>query len=286
MNWIVKNKFTIIRTLFLIPILLVAIISISHVISWYDLSNPISWAIYLSIAVEIAAMVSLAAATTKIKGGVWFVFGIVTLIQFIGNIFFSYKEINPNDPQFKQWIELVGPLFENFGTEPSDLIGHKRWLSLLSGGLLPLISLTSLHFFVKYDKRNAIIDKYPEDNESSDEEPLTAYPTAVNDQITDAVTQSNVPTESDDENKKIDTKKFWGRIKRLREEGKLPTSTEDDIQNEPTALANSEYRIDNSEDRRGFSTKIPDRKTNSVERIGSNKEIRDGNNDTIFFNKK
>lgn len=286
MNWIVKNKFTIIRTLFLIPILLVAIISISHVISWYDLSNPISWAIYLSIAVEIAAMVSLAAATTKIKGGVWFVFGIVTLIQFIGNIFFSYKEINPNDPQFKQWIELVGPLFENFGTEPSDLIGHKRWLSLLSGGLLPLISLTSLHFFVKYDKRNAIIDKYPQDNESSDEEPLTAYPTAVNDQITDAVTQSNVPTESDDENKKIDTKKFWGRIKRLREEGKLPTPTQEDIENEPTALANSEHRTSDHEDRRGFSTRIPDRKTNSVERIGSNKEIRDGNNDTIFFNKK
>jgi len=286
MNWIVKNKFTIIRTLFLIPILLVAIISISHVISWYDLSNPISWAIYLSIAVEIAAMVSLAAATTKIKGGVWFVFGIVTLIQFIGNIFFSYKEINSNDPQFKQWIELVGPLFENFGTEPSDLIGHKRWLSLLSGGLLPLISLTSLHFFVKYDKRNAIIDKYPQDNESSDEEPLTAYPTAVNDQITDAVTQSNVPTESDDENKKIDTKKFWGRIKRLREEGKLPTPTQEDIENEPTALANSEHRTSDREDRRGFSTRIPDRKTNSVERIGSNKEIRDGNNDTIFFNKK
>ena len=286
MNWIVKNKFTIIRTLFLIPILLVAIISISHVISWYDLSNPISWAIYLSIAVEIAAMVSLAAATTKIKGGVWFVFGIVTLIQFIGNIFFSYKEINPNDPQFKEWIELVGPLFENFGTEPNDLIGHKRWLSLLSGGLLPLISLTSLHFFVKYDKRNAIIDKYSEDNESSVEEPLTAYPTAVNDQITDAVTQSNVPSDSDEENKKIDTKNFWGRIRRLREEGKLSTPTQEDIENEPTALANSEHRTSDHEDRRGFSTRIPDRKTNSVERIGSNKEIRDGNNDTIFFNKK
>jgi hypothetical protein len=286
MNWIVKNKFTIIRTLFLIPILLVAIISISHVISWYDLSNPISWAIYLSIAVEIAAMVSLAAATTKIKGGVWFVFGIVTLIQFIGNIFFSYKEINPNDPQFKEWIELVGPLFENFGTEPNDLIGHKRWLSLLSGGLLPLISLTSLHFFVKYDKRNAIIDKYSEDNESSVEEPLTAYPTAVNDQITDAVTQSNIASESDEENKKIDTKNFWGRIRRLREEGKLSTPTQEDIENEPTALANSEHRTSDHEDRRGFSTRIPDRKTNSVERIGSNKEIRDGNNDTIFFNKK
>jgi hypothetical protein len=284
MNWIVKNKFTIIRTLFLIPILLVAVISISHVISWYDLSNPISWAIYLSIAVEIAAMVSLAAATTKIKGGVWFVFGIVTLIQFIGNIFFSYKEINVNDPEFKAWIELVGPIFENFGTEPSDLIGHKRWLSLLSGGLLPLISLTSLHFFVKYDKRNAVLDKYSETEENSDDV-VSSSQNAVNDQITDSVTQ-NIEVKKDEEG--IDTKDIWKKVKTLREEGKLSTPTEEEIENEPTALAftPNEVEVDNETPRRGFSTNIPNRKSNTVERIGSNKEIRDGNNDTIFFNKK
>jgi len=28
----------------------------------------------------------------------------------------------------------------------------KRWLAFLEGGLLPIISLTSLHFFVKYDE--------------------------------------------------------------------------------------------------------------------------------------
>jgi hypothetical protein len=28
----------------------------------------------------------------------------------------------------------------------------KRWLAFLEGGLLPIISLTSLHFFVKYEK--------------------------------------------------------------------------------------------------------------------------------------
>jgi hypothetical protein len=284
MNWIVKNKFTIIRTLFLIPILLVAVISISHVISWYDLSNPISWAIYLSIAIEIAAMVSLAAATTKIKGGVWFVFGIVTLIQFIGNIFFSYKEINVNDPEFKAWIELVGPIFENFGTEPSDLIGHKRWLSLLSGGLLPLISLTSLHFFVKYDKRNAVLDKYSETEENSDDD-TTSSQNVVNDQITDSVTQT-IEVKKDEES--INTKDIWKKVKTLREEGKLPTHTEEDIENEPTALAftPNEVQVDNETLRRGFSTNIPNRKSNTVERIGSNKEIRDGNNDTIFFNKK
>jgi hypothetical protein len=39
-----------------------------------------------------------------------------------------------------------------FGTEPTDIISHKRWLAILGGGLLPVISLTSLHFFVKYEE--------------------------------------------------------------------------------------------------------------------------------------
>jgi len=76
-NWIKNNPN---RSMFLVPILLVATISISHVVTWYDIANPISWAIYLSIAIEVAAMTALVAATNKIKGGVWFMFGLVTLI--------------------------------------------------------------------------------------------------------------------------------------------------------------------------------------------------------------
>ena len=150
-DWIKKNKSSIIRVMFIIPILLVAAISISHVVSWYDMANPISWAIYLSIAVEIAAMTALSAASVKVKGfSVWMVFGIVTFIQFMGNIFFSYKEINLNDVNFKSWVELVSPIFDMMGLDSSDPITHKRWLALLTGGLLPLISLTCLHFFIKY----------------------------------------------------------------------------------------------------------------------------------------
>lgn len=150
-NWIKKNKNSIIRVMFIIPIILVAAISISHVTSWYDLSNPIAWSIYLSVSVEIAAMTALSAASVRIKGfSVWMVFSIVTLIQFIGNIFFSYKEIDVNNPDFKSWVELVTPLFDVMGLESGDLLSHKRWLSLLTGGLLPLISLTCLHFFIKY----------------------------------------------------------------------------------------------------------------------------------------
>ena len=201
------------RSMFLVPILLVAVISISHVVTWYDIANPISWAIYLSIAIEVGAMTALVAATNKIKGGVWFMFGLITFIQMIGNIFFSYKEIDSNGDLFKSWVELTGPIWEMIGSDPSDIPAMKRWLAFLEGGLLPIISLTSLHFFVKYEKVN---------------------PPKVGEQITD------IPkTESE---KVAD--KVWKKVNELREEGKLPEITEEDLENEPSALAFTPYEVE------------------------------------------
>jgi len=148
-NWIKNNP---IRTLFLVPILLVAAISISHVVTWYSIANPINWAIYLSIAIEVGAMTALVAATNKVKGGVWFMFGLVTFIQMVGNIYFSFKEIDTSGELWLSWIELTTPVWEMVGTELTDTLALKRWLAFLEGGLLPIISLTSLHFFVKYDR--------------------------------------------------------------------------------------------------------------------------------------
>ena len=148
-EWIKNNPN---RTMFLVPILLVAGISISHVVSWYDIANPINWAIYLSIAIEVGAMSALVAATNKIKGGVWIMFGLVTFIQMVGNIFFSFKEIDETGDLFKSWMELTNPLWEMLGSDTSDVVASKRWLAFLEGGLLPIISLTSLHFFIKYEE--------------------------------------------------------------------------------------------------------------------------------------
>ena len=80
-NWIKNNPN---RSMFLIPIILVAVISISHVVTWYDIANPLNWAIYLSVAIEIAAMTALVAVSTRVKGGVWFMFSLVTLILNFG----------------------------------------------------------------------------------------------------------------------------------------------------------------------------------------------------------
>jgi len=147
-SWVIEHPN---RTMFLVPILLVAGISISHVVSWYNIANPMSWAIYLSIAIEVGAMTALVAATNKIKGGVWAMFGLITFIQMIGNIFYSYKQIDANGDLFKSWVELTGPVWEMLGSKVTDVISMKRWLAFLEGGLLPVISLTSLHFFTKYD---------------------------------------------------------------------------------------------------------------------------------------
>ena len=152
MNWIQKNFRTIIYIAFLVPILAVAGVSISHVTTWYGISNPTSWAIYLSIGIEIAALSALAAISAKMGRKVYFPFGIVTLIQFIGNIFFAYQYIDVNGQMFKDWVDMVDPVVSYLGVESGDPIGHKRFLALFAGGMLPIISLSFLHMLVKFEE--------------------------------------------------------------------------------------------------------------------------------------
>ena len=153
-NWLQKNIKNIIVTAFVIPILLVAFVSISHVTSFYGLSNPISWAVYLSIGIEIAALSALAAVSVGMGRFVYVPFFVVTLIQMIGNIFFSFTYIDETGQAFQDWVAMVGGLFENMGVEKTDLNTHKTIVSFLSGGLLPIISLTFAHMLVKFSEQS------------------------------------------------------------------------------------------------------------------------------------
>jgi hypothetical protein len=152
-NWIKKNLKSIIVTAFVIPILLVAFVSISHVTSFYGISNPFAWAVYLSVAVEIAALSALAGVSVKLGKFIYFPFLLVTFIQFVGNLFFSFSFIDEQSELFKQWMEMAGPLFEPMGIETTNTPTHKLILALFSGGLLPIISLTFAHMLVVYSNR-------------------------------------------------------------------------------------------------------------------------------------
>ena len=212
MNWVQKNFRAIIYISFLVPILTVAFVSISHVASWYGLSNPLSWAIYLSVGIEIAALSALAAISAQMGSKVYFPFGIVTLIQFIGNIFFAYQYIDVTSTAFKDWIDLVDPFVSYLGVESGDPVGHKRFLALFSGGMLPIISLSFLHMLVKFEEEDK--KKQPLDNVNIPEALIWEKP--------DAEKEKYTPTEDDlqkleEELIKVNESKFGVQVNELDE---------------------------------------------------------------------
>ena len=212
MNWVQKNFRAIIYISFLVPILTVAFVSISHVTSWYGLSNPLSWAVYLSVGIEIAALSALAAISAQMGAKVYFPFGIVTLIQFIGNIFFAYQFIDVTSTAFKDWVDLVDPFVSYLGVESGDPVGHKRFLALFSGGMLPIISLSFLHMLVKFEEEDK--KKQPLDNVNIPEALIWEKP--------DAEKEKYTPTEDDlqkleEELIKVNESKFGVQVNELDE---------------------------------------------------------------------
>lgn len=227
--------------------LIVSVISTIHVIDFFKLSNPDWLAISLAIAFEIGAAASLASliALKKMNRSlVWGLFIILTAMQMMGNTYYAFKNLH----DIQSWIDL-------FGLTDEDPIFQKRIMSIISGAILPLVALGFIKSLVDYIR-------------PSEEEPVTASQTAVNDQITDSVTSTYEPVnepvnepvktvaELEEEEVKRYTldkeqmKRIFDRITSLRGEGKLPEHTQEDIENEPTALAFTPYEKveDNEED--------------------------------------
>jgi phosphoglycerol transferase MdoB-like AlkP superfamily enzyme len=212
MNWFQKNFKTIIYVAFLVPIITVAIVSISHVTKWYGLSNPLSWAIYLSVGIEIAALSALAAISAQMGKKVYFPFAIVTLIQFIGNIFFAYQFIDVTSESFKDWVDMVDPIVSYLGVESGDLVGHKRFLALFSGGMLPIISLSFLHMLVKFEEEEK---KKASPNLDI---PLEQLATIIGKEEAQVEEQRYKPTEEDLEELKRQLQKFESTDEEPRED--------------------------------------------------------------------
>lgn len=206
-KWFAKNYRNIIISCLLVPPLLISIISTVHVITWYGVSNLLNWAYVLAIAIEIAALSSLAGIAAKIqRSSLWFVFILVTLIQVIGNVYYSYDYISQQvkiDPAWlNNWIELVQPIIGLFSSdeEVTQIIPMKRLLSVLSGGTLPLISLSFLHMIVKYvDSSREVVDMDASEikSETPVEEKATVQEKKV--EVIDSIKESENIEEKTDE---------------------------------------------------------------------------------------
>jgi ABC-type multidrug transport system fused ATPase/permease subunit len=185
----------------------VSIISTIHVIDFFRLSNPNWLAVSLAIAFEIGAAASLASliALDKMnKGLIWFLFILLTGMQMMGNTYYAFTNLE----NYQSWVEL-------FGLVDEEPIFQKRMLSIISGAILPLVALGFIKSLVDYIR-------------PSEELPATE--------------ESPVIEEKTELAKEAD--RVWEKVNELRKEGKLPEITEEDLADEPTALANSQYRED------------------------------------------
>ena len=205
---------------------IVSLISTIHVIEFFRLSNPNWLAVSLAIAFEIGAAASLASliALKKMNRSlVWGLFIILTSMQMMGNTYYAFKNLE----NYQDWVDL-------FGLTDDEPIFQKRVLSIISGAVLPLVALGFIKSLVDYIKPSEEI------------EPIT-----INDQITDAVTQEPEIKSEDPTGYvmgKEELKRIFERVENLRDEGLLPTPAQEDIENEPTALAFTPYEVDTAEE--------------------------------------
>ena len=128
--------------IFVLLYLITSIISTIHSIDFFELSNSRDMSIFLAIAFEIGAAASLASIVTYTKMNktlVWSIFIILTLFQIMNNVYYTF--VNVND--YIKWIEL-------FGLQELTQIEQARIISIVSGGVLPLIALGFIKSLVDY----------------------------------------------------------------------------------------------------------------------------------------
>lgn len=129
----------------------------------------------------------------------------------LGNIFFSFTYIDETSQTFQDWIAMVGGLFENMGIETTDLNSHKTVLAFLTGGLLPVISLTFAHMLVKFTEKNKEVEvetipvreeiKIVFDETKKTEEPKKWEPSEEQLSQLEEILKNNYPVKSEVEQK-------------------------------------------------------------------------------------
>ena len=127
---------------FVLLYLVVSIISTIHVIDFFEMTNPKWLSVFLAIAFEIGAAASLASIIVMDKMNkfiVWTLFFVLTAMQAIGNTYFAYTHLS----DFSEWSDL-------FGLSEEEPIFQKRVLSVISGAILPLVSLGFIKALVDY----------------------------------------------------------------------------------------------------------------------------------------
>lgn len=148
-------------SVFILLYMIVSTISMIHSIDFFSLSNSKAMAISLATAFEIGQVAALCGILILDKTNrfvIWGLFLLLTFMQIMSNVYFSYKYLG----DYSAWSEL-------FGLTEEEPIFQKRMLSIISGGVLPVVALgfiKSLVDYLKPAKENPIETKQTEETKS------------------------------------------------------------------------------------------------------------------------
>jgi hypothetical protein len=149
-------------TTFVSLYLVVSIISTIHVIDFFRLSNPNWLAVSLAIAFELGAAASLASLIALEKMNkllIWFLFILLTCMQMMGNTYYAFTHLN----DYQGWVDL-------FGLNEEDVLYQKRFLSIISGAILPIVALGFIKSLVDYIRPSEAAPLKEEEKESVSDE--------------------------------------------------------------------------------------------------------------------
>ena len=147
-----KASWWIIAAYMIVP-LITSVVSTIHIVSFFELSNYSALAIVLAAAFELGALSSLAGLVSmdKIsKSTVWIIFILLTAFQMMGNTYYSYDTSTVKMGQFPDLLKNFTELFGFDIYDNTDVIFVKRIVAILSGAILPVISLCFLHLLMSY----------------------------------------------------------------------------------------------------------------------------------------
>lgn len=117
--------------IFTIIILFISTTSFFHVVEYWTLTNKFPFHFVTAVATELVIIGSMMAMRYTYVAWVPFILGV--LVQGIGNIFYSYINIDVNSDYFKQFMELFKPLFELAYGDELEVANYKRVLAYSNG---------------------------------------------------------------------------------------------------------------------------------------------------------
>ena len=195
-------------SLYVLLYIIVATISCICSVDFFNMTHGDMASVILSISFEIGSMGCLFGALTTLKNKnnnlIWILFIFLTLMQMANNTFYSYSHID----NFSGWVEL-------FDLTELEIISQKRIIAIISGCVLPLVSLSFVHLLVDLFKNDTKTDtktNVSQPKEMSDDDMKNELKKIISEKKKNKTLTGTIIDEDEVNNLPDDSNEFVGEI--------------------------------------------------------------------------